>query len=403
MKKEITVKVKSRFVDKFKSGYPLIFKEAIINIDVFEKEGDIVKLVDERNKFIGRGYYGKQNKGYGWILSRKENIKIDIKFFENKIVSALNKRVSLYKSRDTNAFRVFNGEGDGIGGLTIDYFDGYYLINWYSKGIYKFRDCVINSLKRLVEFKGIYQKKRFDEQGKYIEEDGFVLGERGQFPIIVKENGVNFAVYLNEGAMVGVFLDQRNVRNTIRNKYSKGKTVLNTFSYTGAFSVYAALGGAKKTTSVDLANRSLAKTIEQFSINGIDYEAHDIVVEDVFNYFKYALKKELKFDVVILDPPSFAKSKKFKFSAATDYKNLLKEAIGITEDNGVIVASTNCSSFGMTKFKGFIQEAFKEMHGKYKILEEFSLPSDFRTNKEYEESNYLKVVFIKKIKGEYLN
>ncbi|MCM1992258.1 class I SAM-dependent rRNA methyltransferase [Oceanirhabdus seepicola] len=398
MKKEITVKVKSRFVDKFKSGYPLIFKEAIINIDVFDKEGDIVKLVDERNKFIARGYYGKQNKGYGWILSRKENEKIDISFFEKKIVSALNKRVSLYNSRDTNAFRVFNGEGDGIGGLTIDYFDGYYLINWYSKGIYKFRDHVINSLKRLVEFKAMYQKKRFDTQGKYIEEDGFVLGERGQFPIIVKENGVNFAIYLNEGAMVGVFLDQRNVRKTIRNKYSKGKTVLNTFSYTGAFSVYAALGGAKKTTSVDLANRSLAKTIEQFSINGIDYEAHDIVVEDVFNYFKYALKKELKFDMVILDPPSYAKSKKFKFSAANDYKNLLKEAIAITEDNGVIVASTNCSSFNMTKFKGFIDTAFKEIHGKYKILEEFALPSDFRSIKEYEESNYLKVVFIKKIK-----
>lgn len=399
MKKEITLKVKSKFVDKFKSGYPLIFKEAIINIDVLDKEGDIVKLTDERNKFIARGYYGKQNKGYGWILSRKENVKIDINFFEKKLVSALNKRVSLYNSRDTNAFRVFNGEGDGIGGLTIDYFDGYYLINWYSKGIYKFRDCVINSLKRLVEFKGMYQKKRFDTKGKYIEEDGFVLGERGKFPIIVKENGVNFAVYLNEGAMVGVFLDQRNVRNIIRNKYSKGKTVLNTFSYTGAFSVYAALGGARKTTSVDLANRSLAKTIEQFSINGIDYEAHDIVVEDVFNYFKYALKKELKFDVVILDPPSFANSKKFKFSAAKDYKNLLKEAIAITEDNGVIVASTNCSTFGMIKFKSFIDTAFKEMYGKYKILEEFALPSDFRTIKEYEESNYLKVVFIKKIKG----
>lgn len=399
MDKEVTVKLKSRFVDKFKKGYPLIFKQAIVNIDVLSAEGDIIKLVDERNKFIARGYYGKQNKGYGWVLSRKENAKIDINFFESKIKSALKKRDSLYNSSDTNAFRVFNGEGDGIGGLTIDYFDGYYLINWYSKGIYKFKDCIINSLKKLVTFKGIYQKKRFDTKGKYIEEDGFVTGERGHFPIIVKENGVNFAVYLNEGAMVGVFLDQRNVRNIIKNKYSKDKTVLNTFSYTGAFSVYAALGGAKKTTSVDLANRSLPKTIEQFSINGIDYEAHDIVVEDVFNYFKYALKKKIKFDMVILDPPSFAKSKKFKFSAAKDYKNLLKQVIGITEDNGVIVASTNCSSFGMTKFKGFIDGAFKEVDGKYKILEEFALPSDFRTLKEYEESNYLKVVFIKKIKG----
>ncbi|KNF08352.1 SAM-dependent methyltransferase [Gottschalkia purinilytica] len=395
MKTEVTLKVKSKFVNKFKNGYPLIFKEAIMNINDVDKEGAIVKLIDEKNKFIGRGYYGKQNKGYGWILSRKENEKIDKAFFERKIASALNKRASFYNSQDTTAFRVFNGEGDGIGGLTIEYFDGYYLINWYSKGIYKFRDHVINSLKTLVEFKGIYQKKRFDTEGKYIEEDGFVLGERGQFPIIVKENGVNFAIYLNEGAMVGVFLDQRDVRRTIRDKYAKGKTVLNTFSYTGAFSVFAALGGAIKTTSVDLANRSLSKTIEQFSINEIDYEAQDIVVEDVFNYFKYAVKRELKFDMVILDPPSFAKSKNFKFSASKDYKDLLKEAIAITEDNGVIVASTNCSSFDMNKFKGFIDMAFREMSKKYKIIEEFSLPSDFRTIKEFEEGNYLKVLFIK--------
>lgn len=398
MNREINLKIKSKHVNKYKNGYPLIFKEAIINIDDLHKEGTIVKLVDEKNQFIARGYYGKQNKGYGWVLSRKEKTKIDRKFFEKKIISALNKRAAFYNNPQTTAFRVFNGEGDGVGGVTIDYFDGYYLINWYSEGIYTFRDYIINSLKKLIEFKAIYQKKRFNTEGKYIDEDGFVLGQRGKFPIIVKENGVKFAVYLNEGAMVGVFLDQRNVRKAIRDKYSRGKTVLNTFSYTGAFSIFAALGGAKKTTSVDLANRSLPKTIEQFSINGIDYEAHDIVVEDVFNYFKYAVKKNIKFDMVILDPPSFAKSKKYKFSAAKDYKNLLKEAIAITEDKGIIVASTNCSSFGMNKFKGFIDTAFKEMEGKYKLMEEFSLPKDFGTIETFKEGNYLKVVFIKKIK-----
>lgn len=396
MKKETVLKIKSKFVNKYKSGYPLILKEAIMNVNGLEEEGTIVKLVDDRHQFIAKGYFGKQNKGYGWVLSKKENEPIDQRFFESKLSKALKQRENYFNSADTTAFRVFNGEGDGIGGITIEYFDGYYLINWYSKGIYHFRDLIINSLKNLVDYKAIYQKKRFDTKGQYIEEDDFVTGERGQFPIIVKENGVNFAVYLNESAMVGVFLDQRDVRRTIRDKYAKGKSVLNTFSYTGAFSVFAALGGAVKTTSVDLANRSLNKTIEQFSINGIDYEAQDIIVEDVFNYFKYAVKKKLKFDMVILDPPSFARSKKYVFSAEKDYKNLLKEAIAITEDNGIIVASTNCSSFGMGKFKGFIDTAFKESGEKYKILEEFSLPEDFRTMKEYPEGNYLKVVFIKK-------
>ncbi|GAB6415856.1 class I SAM-dependent rRNA methyltransferase [Bacillus luti] len=399
MRSEVTIKIKPKFIKEIKSGYPLILKDAIQNLNDVREEGTIIKVVDEKNQFIGKGYYGKQNKGYGWILTRKESEQINQSFFESKIKSALHKRKQFYKSSDTTAFRVVNGEGDGLGGVIIDYYDGYYVVSWYSEGIYTFRDEIIAALQKVANFKGIYEKKRFDTKGKYIEDDDFVAGERGEFPLIVKENGVNFAVYLNDGAMVGVFLDQRNVRKQIRDKYAKGRTVLNMFSYTGAFSVFAALGGASKTTSVDLANRSLSKTIEQFSVNEIDYEAQDIIVEDVFLYFKYAAKKKMKFDMVVLDPPSFARSKKYTFSAAKDYKNLLKETIAITENNGIIVASTNCSAFDMKKFKGFIDTAFKEMNGKYKILEEHSLPEDFRTIDQFKEGDYLKVVFIEKIKG----
>jgi len=399
MRSEVTVKIKPKFIKEIKSGYPLILKDAIQNLNDVQEEGTIIKVVDEKNQFIGKGYYGKQNKGYGWILTRKESEQINQTFFESKIKSALHKRKQFYKSSDTTAFRVLNGEGDGLGGLIIDYYDGYYVVSWYSEGIYTFRDEIIAALQKVANFKGIYEKKRFDTKGKYIEGDDFVAGERGEFPLIVKENGVNFAVYLNDGAMVGVFLDQRNVRKQIRDKYARGRTVLNMFSYTGAFSVFAALGGASKTTSVDLANRSLSKTIEQFSVNEVDYEAQDIIVEDVFLYFKYAAKKKMKFDLVVLDPPSFARSKKYTFSAAKDYKNLLKETIAITENNGIIVASTNCSAFDMKKFNGFIDTAFKEMNGKYKILEEHSLPEDFRTIDQFKEGDYLKVVFIEKIKG----
>ncbi|QKE74451.1 class I SAM-dependent rRNA methyltransferase [Arthrobacter citreus] len=398
MDREMIIKIKQKFVKDYKAGYPLISKESIVNNKDLINEGALIKLVDERNGFIGKGYYGKQNKGVGWILSLNEHEKISPRFFEDKIKQAINGRQPFYNSSDTTAFRVFNGEGDGIGGFTIDFFDGYYLISWYSEGIFQFKDWVIQAIKNTVEFKGIYQKKRFDTKGQYIEEDDFVMGERGQFPILVKENGVNFAIYLNDGAMVGVFLDQREVRKLIRDKYAYEKTVLNTFSYTGAFSVFAAAGGASKTTSVDLANRSLEKTKEQFQINKIDPATQSIIVEDVFHYFKYAVKKNLLFDMVILDPPSFARSKKHTFSAEKDYKNLLKEAIAITEIDGVIVASTNCSTFGMKKFKGFIDTAFKEMDGQYKLMEEFSLPSDFQINKQFKEGNYLKVVFIRKIK-----
>ncbi|TWT04423.1 class I SAM-dependent rRNA methyltransferase [Planococcus sp. CPCC 101016] len=395
MKSEISIKINDKYKTEYAKGYPLISKEALENPDLLKTEGSILKLVDKQGRFLAKGYYGLQNKGFGWVLTRDENDNIDQAFIERKLVAAIDRRQAFFSNPETTAFRVFNGEGDGFGGLIIDYYAGFYLLSWYSEGVYTFKDQVIAALQNVAECKGIYQKKRFDTKGQYIEEDDFVTGQRGEFPLIVKENGVNFAVYLNDGAMTGIFLDQRDVRNAIKQKYAKGKTVLNTFSYTGAFSVAAALGGAVKTTSVDLAKRSSSKTIEQFSVNGIDFETQDILVMDVFNYFKYAKRKELKFDVVILDPPSFARSKKYTFSTSKDYTNLMKEAIDITEKNGVIVASTNSASFGMKKFKGFIDKAFKDLGRKYSIVEEFTLPNDFRVQKEFKEGDYLKVLFVK--------
>lgn len=396
MTAEIMIKPNPKFTKQFQKGFPLLNKDNVLTDLNDLVEGTILTLTDSKRNFIARGYYGKQNKGLGWLVSWKEQEAIDGAFFDRKLQNAVNQRLHFFYDEDTTAFRVFNSEGDGFGGITLDYFEGYYLIQWYSKGAYSFKEDIISAIKKLPNYKGLYQKKRFSVEGKYVDEDDFVDGDRPSFPLLVKENGVQFAIYLNDGAMVGVFLDQREVRKRIRDEYADGKKVLNTFSYTGAFSVFAALGGAAETTSVDLANRSLSKTIEQFSINGIDYESENIIVEDVFKYFKFAVKKELSFDMVILDPPSFARSKKHTFSASKDYKDLLKEAIAITEKNGVIVASTNCSTFDMKKFKGFIDKAFKETGGSYKLLEEYSLPEDFKTINQYKQGDYLKVVFIKK-------
>ncbi|WP_106495255.1 class I SAM-dependent rRNA methyltransferase [Lentibacillus sp. Marseille-P4043] len=393
----IDLYVKQQQIAKYKKGYPLIHNEVVTNSEELKKEGSIFNLRDQKNQFIAKGYYGKQNKGLGWVLSYKQNEKIDFVFFKTKIEQAMEKRKNFYMDPNTNAFRIFNGEGDGVGGLTIDNFDGYYLINWYSEGIYTFKDVVIRALDELGDYRAIYQKRRFNTKGQYIDDDDFVKGERGEFPIIVQENGMNYAVYLNDGAMVGIFLDQRDVRRVIRDKYANGKNVLNTFSYTGAFSIAAAVGGALKTTSVDLAKRSKSKTIEQFSVNGIDFEQQDIIVMDVFDYFKYAKRKKLKFDLVVLDPPSFARSKKRTFSTAKDYPVLIKDTIDITEKDGVIVASTNNATFGMKKFKGFIDKAFKEMNVTYKILEEHTLPSDFSVYPSFPQGDYLKVVIVQKI------
>lgn len=397
MAKTIEVQLNNQATIDVKKGYPLILKDSVLNPQVLEQEGSIIKFVDRNWRFVAKGYYGNQNKGVGWVLTRKIDEDIDFEFFKSKIVTALGRREALFEDPDTTAFRVFNGEGDGIGGLTIDYYDGYYMVSWYSEGIYSLKHHVYNVLEKMVDYQAIYEKKRFDGKGQYIEQDDFVRGEPGDFPIIVKENGMNFAVDLNDGAMTGIFLDQRDVREAILEEYAAGRTVLNTFSYTGAFSVAAALGGATNTVSVDLASRSESKTIEQFSVNGLDYEQHEIRVMDVFDYFRYAKRHELKFGLVVLDPPSFARSKKYTFSTARNYPELVKDAIAVTEKKGIIVASTNNASFGMKKFKTFIDKAFKDTNTKYKVLEESSLPRDFRTNRDFPEFNYLKVVILQKL------
>lgn len=398
MTKTIDVQLNAKGITDLRKGYPLILKDVVLNPQVLKEEGSIVRFVDRNWRFMAKGYYGVQNKGIGWVLTRREEETIDFDFFESRIRAALDRRVAFFDDPSTTAFRVFNGEGDGIGGLTIDYYDGYYLVNWYSAGIYSLKHHVYGVLEKIVDYKAIYEKKRYDTKGQYIEQDDFVKGKPGDFPLIVKENGMQFAVDLNDGAMTGIFLDQRDVRKAIRDRYAEGRTVLNTFSYTGAFSVAASLGGAKKTTSVDLASRSEPKTIEQFSVNGIDYEQQEIRVMDVFDYFRYAKRHELKFGLVILDPPSFARSKKYTFSTARNYPELLMDAIAITEKDGIIVASTNNASFGMKRFKSFIDKAFKEAGSAYKILEESSLPKDFRTPRDFPEFNYLKVVILRKTK-----
>ncbi|MFK5937428.1 MAG: class I SAM-dependent rRNA methyltransferase [Sulfurimonas sp.] len=394
----INLSIKPDFVQKFKDGYPLISKEMANDWSKLTQEGSLINLLDAKKKFVAKGYYGIQNKGLGWILSHKQDEIINADFFSKKIKKAIEYRKSFFEDSTTTAFRVFNGEGDGIGGVTIDYFDGYYLFTWYSLGIYELKNDILEAFKRSVNYKGIYQKKRFDGKGKYLDDkDDFLFGEKAPKPLIVKENSANFAIYLDDGAMVGVFLDQREIRKTLRDKYAKNKTVLNTFSYTGAFSVFAALGGAKQTTSVDLAKRSLTKTTEQFSINNIDPTEQSIIVEDVFHYFKYALRKKMLFDIVVVDPPSFARSKKHTFSANKDYVKLLKEVIQITNKSGIIVASTNSANFSMMRFHDFISTAFKELKGKYKVLESYSLPKDFKVLNNFKEGDYLKVVFVKKI------
>ncbi len=224
-------------------------------------------------------------------------------------------------------------------------------------------------------------------------ESAHLFGEVAPETFIVKENSVNYEVFLNDGLMTGIFLDQHDVRKALSSGQASGKTLLNMFSYTAAFSVAAAIGGARETTSVDLAKRSRELSQAHFKANQIDTSNHHLIVMDVFDYFKYAKRKGLSFDIIVIDPPSFARNKKHIFSVSKDYHKLIAEALEILNPEGQIIASTNASNLTVEQFKKQLLKGFGNRKPQSMSLQQ--LPKDFTINQSDERSNYLKVFTIK--------
>lgn len=293
---------------KYHNQYPLIDEDDIYAHDHL-KEGDLFKLVDGREQYIATAYVGRQHKGLGWVLSYNPSEDINTAFFKRLFEQVLTEREYYYHIDGTNAFRLFNAEGDGVGGLTIDNYDGNLLIQWYSKGIYKYRYYILEAIKSTFEYQSIYEKMRFKDT-EYT--GGFVEGERQTFPIVIEENFTFYNVDLEDGLMTGIFLDQKEVRKKLRDQFSEGRHILNVFSYTGAFSVVAAQN-ALSTTSVDLANRSRGLTEENFGLNAMDPKSEYIYVMDTFDFYNYAKRHGHQYDTIVIDPPSFARNKKKHF------------------------------------------------------------------------------------------
>ncbi|CAM3773009.1 class I SAM-dependent rRNA methyltransferase [Alkalicoccus chagannorensis] len=393
---EKILRVSPSYEAQYRDGYPLVMEEALTNPGALKEEGEVFRLETKGGDFLGRGYHGRQNKGLGWIVTTKETETIDERLIQKRLIVALGRRGHFFGQEETNLFRLFNGEGDGFGGVLIDYYDRWYVIQFYSRGAYAFKDVFVEAILQNTDAIGVYEKKRFSDGGAYVADDDFVTGTPAPEPLPVKENGMTFASYLNDGAMTGIFLDQRDVRRKVRDELADGRNVLNTFSYTGAFSVAAALGGAA-TTNIDAANRSREKTIEQFRMNGVDPAAHDIIVDDVFQYLKRSAKREKRWDLVILDPPSFARTKQTTFKASKDYPSLLVSAAAVTETGGYILASTNHGGMTHGRFRKFIKQAAAEADCTFKVESVWSVPEDVVQDDKYPEGSYLKVYLIKKI------
>lgn len=381
------IRVSKRVEKKLAKGLVLLEASDLENVNLKDQE---VEVQSQEGTFLGTAYLSQQNKGLGWFIS-KDKITFNQAFFETLFRQAKEKRSAYYQDDLTTAFRLFNQEGDGFGGLTVDLYGDYAVFSWYNSYVYQIRQTISEAFRQVFpEVLGAYEKIRFKGLDY---ESAHVYGQEAPDFFTVLENGVLYQVFMNDGLMTGIFLDQHEVRGSLVDGLAMGKSLLNMFSYTAAFSVAAAMGGASQTTSVDLAKRSRELSQAHFQANGISTDDHRFIVMDVFEYFKYAKRKALTYDVIVLDPPSFARNKKQTFSVAKDYHKLISQSLEILNPEGIIIASTNAANVSRQKFTEQIDKGFAGRS--YQILNKYGLPADFAYNKKDESSNYLKVISMK--------
>ncbi|WP_212573947.1 class I SAM-dependent rRNA methyltransferase [Streptococcus sp. 11-4097] len=381
------IRVNKRVEKKLSKGLVLLEASDLENNNLKDQE---VEVHSQDGNFLGTAYLSQQNKGLGWFVST-DKVTFDQAFFETLFRQAKEKRSAYYQDDLTTAFRLFNQEGDDFGGLTVDLYGDYAVFSWYNSYVYQIRKVISEAFRQVFpEVLGAYEKIRFKGLDY---ESAHVYGQEAPDFFTVLENGVLYQVFMNDGLMTGIFLDQHEVRGSLVDGLAMGKSLLNMFSYTAAFSVAAAMGGASQTTSVDLAKRSRELSQAHFQANGISTDDHRFIVMDVFEYFKYAKRKGLTYDVIVLDPPSFARNKKQTFSVAKDYHKLISQSLEILNPGGIIIASTNAANVSRQKFTEQIDKGFAGRS--YQILNKYGLPADFAYNKKDESSNYLKVISMK--------
>lgn len=381
------IRVSKRVEKKLAKELVLLEASDLENVNLKDQE---VEVQGQEGNFLGTAYLSQQNKGLGWFVS-KDKVAFNQAFFETLFRKAKEKRNAYYQDDLTTAFRLFNQEGDGFGGLTVDLYGDYAVFSWYNSYVYQIRQTISEAFRQVFpEVLGAYEKIRFKGLDY---ESAHVYGQEAPDFFTVLENGVLYQVFMNDGLMTGIFLDQHEVRGSLVDGLAMGKSLLNMFSYTAAFSVAAAMGGASQTISVDLAKRSRELSQAHFQANGLSTDEHRFIVMDVFEYFKYAKRKDLTYDVIVLDPPSFARNKKQTFSVAKDYHKLISQSLEILNPGGIIIASTNAANVSRQKFTEQIDKGFAGRS--YQILNKYGLPADFAYNKKDESSNYLKVISMK--------
>lgn len=371
--------------------HPWVFSGAIHKKEAHLKDGDIVEVYSATNTYLGTGYYANGSIAIRLISFVKTTI--DVAFWTQKLKTAYEYRLQLgILNAATNVCRLFFGEGDGASGLIIDYYDGHVVLQAHSVGIYLQRQVIAEAMEAVLgsQLKSIYDKsvetlpKPFTEG----QSNGFLRGSAQE--VIVKENNVLFAIDFIHGQKTGFFIDQRDNRALLQ-RYSKGKTVLNTFCYSGGFSIYAALAGAKQVDSIDVSEKAIALTNQNATLNKIDH--HTAYTADTFDFLK---DKKQVYDVIVLDPPAFAKSRDSKHQAVIGYKRLNEMAMRLIKPGGILFTFSCSGVVDKFLFYNTITAAAFEAKRTVKLLHYLHQPADHPLTPAFPEGEYLKgmVVFV---------
>lgn len=368
--------------------HPWIFSGAIAKAENTVQEGDIVKVYNSENKYLATGHC--QIGSIAVRILTFDDEPIDYNFYKNRIANAyqMRKTIGLTDSQTNNVYRLIHGEGDNLPGLIVDYYAGVAVVQFHSVGMYLERENISKALLEVLgeQLTAIYDKSESTLPFKAAIEpkNGYLYGKAENF--IALENGLKFNVDWLEGQKTGFFVDQRENRSLLE-KYARDKSVLNMFCYTGGFSFYAMRGGAKLVHSVDVSARAIELANRNIELNFPGDTRHEAFAEEAFKFLENSYQK---YELIILDPPAFAKHQNVLNNAIQGYKKLNRKGIEVIKPGGIIF-TFSCSQV-MTKelFRQTVFTAAANTGRKVRILHQLTQPADHPISIYHPEGEYLK-------------
>lgn len=374
--------------ESLKRFHPWVFSGAIAKADAKIEEGELVEIINSDNEFIAIGHAQIGSIAVRVLTFKRE--PINVAFWEHRLAVAydLRRSIGLAESENTNAYRLVHGEGDNLPGLIIDVYDRTAVMQAHSVGMHVCRMEIAQALQKVMEgvIDNIYYKSEttLPYKAELGQEDGYIVG--GGEECVARENGLLFHVDWLQGQKTGFFVDQRDNRSLLE-KFSKGRSVLNMFCYTGGFSFYAMRGGAKLVHSVDSSQRAIDLTNENVQLNFPGDPRHEAYAEDAF---KYLDRMGDQYDLIILDPPAFAKHRDALRNALRGYTRINAKAFEKIKPGGILFTFSCSQAVNKDQFRLAVFTAAAQSGRNVKILHQLHQPADHPINIYHPEGEYLK-------------